>query len=74
MIMHPRQAKSLLQQAVVLALVTPEDHRLLGGIYTHHRDLYERMLSCPMGELVPLGWKRYQRSKLRRVRLTLMIP
>jgi len=61
MIMAPEGAREILD-AVVLAQITPEEHRQLGGIWKHHEDLYGVMLSCPLAELVELGLKRYVRS------------
>lgn len=69
MIMRPNQIRGLLATAVVLAYVTPEDHKALGGIYLNHRELYEAMLDCPVADLPHLGWQRYRRSKIRRIRL-----
>jgi hypothetical protein len=34
------------------------EHKRLGGIYTHHRSLYGRMLACPIDELPSLGLER----------------
>ena len=44
MIMNPSECRALLETAVIIASVTPTEHRRLGGIYTHHKDLYRRML------------------------------
>jgi hypothetical protein len=72
MIMRPREIRRLLEDCVVLACVTREEHRRLGGIYTDHRKLYWWMLSSPIDKLQGQGRRRYQKVgiKLRRVRLT----
>ena len=43
MMVNPSGCRALLETAVVIASVT-QAHRLLGGSYTHHEDLYRRML------------------------------
>ena len=46
MIMNPSECRALLEEAVIIASVTPEEHRRLGHIYIHHRDLCGRMLKA----------------------------
>jgi hypothetical protein len=60
MIMDPSECRGLLEGAVVVASVTPGEHRRLGGIYTHHEDLYRRMHTAPIPELPGLGIERYR--------------
>ena len=60
MIMMPAECADLLQRAIVLARITKTEHRSLGGIYTHHKHLYDRMLHAPVGRLPSLGHKRYR--------------
>ncbi len=59
MIMDPTECQELLETAVVIARVTPAEHRELGGIFTHTQELYGRMLKAPVSELPDLGWERY---------------
>lgn len=59
MIMNPAECRALLDRAVIIANVTPEEHRRLGGIYTHHEDLYRRMLKAHVPRLLRLGMERY---------------
>lgn len=59
MIVEPADCKDLLEKAVVIAHVTPAEHRDLGGIFTHHEELYGRMLEAPVFELPALGRERY---------------
>lgn len=65
MIIDPAQCRDLLAEAVVLAVVTREEHKTLGGIFTHHRDLYAEMLKAPVPDLPALGRKRYRRSGIK---------
>jgi hypothetical protein len=58
-IMKPRQARLLLETAVVGALVTKAEHRQLGSIWTQHPELYGRMLKAPVKRLHELGLRRY---------------
>jgi hypothetical protein len=44
--MNPAECRPLLEKAVILASITPAEHRHLGGIWTHHEDLYGRMLNA----------------------------
>lgn len=62
MIMEPGQCAELLNDAVVIALVTKAEHQRLGGIYTHHPELYAEMLTVPVADLAGLGSQRYQRA------------
>ena len=59
MIMHPRRCRTLLETAVIIASVTPEEHRTLGGIFTHHEPLYREMLAADVSQLPSLGKERY---------------
>lgn len=60
MIMAPDRCEEILQHGIELARVTKAEHQALGGIYTHHSGLYERMLKASPEELVPLGLERYR--------------
>ncbi len=57
--MNPSDCRALLETGVVIASVTPEEHRRLGGIYTHHEDLYRRMLRAHVSRLPRRGMERY---------------
>ena len=59
MIMNPSECRVLLETAVIIASVTPTEHRRLGGIYTHHEDLYRRMLKAQVSRLPRRGMERY---------------
>ena len=59
MIMNPSECRALLETAVIIASVTPGEHRRLGGIYTHHQDLYRRMLKAHVSRLPRRGVERY---------------
>jgi hypothetical protein len=59
MIMNPAECRPLLEQAVIIASVTPAEHLRLGGIYTHHKDLYRRMLKGQVSRLPRRGLERY---------------
>ncbi|HEY6696582.1 MAG TPA: hypothetical protein VIZ67_00020 [Acidimicrobiales bacterium] len=61
MIMDPDECADLLRRAIVLARIRKDEHRRLGGIYTHHKDLYERMLGAAVGRLPSLGRERDRR-------------
>jgi len=61
MIMNPDETREILD-AVVLAEISAEEHKQLGGIWKHHEDIYAAMLQCPPGDLANLGLKRYVRS------------
>jgi hypothetical protein len=58
MIMNPAECRPLLEKAVIIASVTPAEHRALGGIYTHHADLYRRMLKAHVSRLPRRGMER----------------
>jgi hypothetical protein len=59
MIMNPAECRPLLEKAVIIASVTPAEHRRLGGIWTHHADLYRRMLKAHLSRLPRRGMERY---------------
>jgi hypothetical protein len=59
MIMNPSECRVLLEKAVIIASVTEAEHRQLGGIYTHHADLYRRMLKAHVSRLPKRGLERY---------------
>ncbi len=61
MIKKPNECRELLNTAVVTAYVTPEEHQDLGGIWTHHPDLYAQMHTAPVSQLPELGLKAVQR-------------
>jgi hypothetical protein len=63
MIMKPADCANLLRRAIQLARITKEEHRSLGGIYTHYEDLYDRMLHAPVGRLASLGRERYSDAR-----------
>jgi hypothetical protein len=59
MIMNPSECRALLEKAVIIASVTEAEHRRLGGIYTHHAELYGRMLKAHVSRLRQRGLERY---------------
>jgi len=61
MIMDPFETSEIFG-AVVLAEITADEHKRLGGIWKDHEDVYTVMLRCRPDELVDLGLKRYVRS------------
>jgi hypothetical protein len=65
MIMEPSECRALLDTAVIIASVTPREHQRLGGIYTHHEDLYRRMLAADVSQLPMLGEERYFNSGIK---------
>jgi hypothetical protein len=65
MIMNPRQVRRLLEEAVILARVTQEEHLRLGGIYVHHRKLYGWMLKSPVEKLSLQGRRRYAKAGIK---------
>jgi hypothetical protein len=69
MIMNPRLVRRILEDAVVLARVTKDEHSRLGGIYTHHRRLYLWMLKSPVAKLPGQGLRRYQKAGIKLTRL-----
>lgn len=64
MIMNPTECQELLETAVVIARITPAEHRELGGIFMKHAELYRRMLKAPVSELPDLGWERYRGTSI----------
>src|SRR5262249_31347066 len=65
MIMNPRKCRVLLDTAVIIASVTPQEHRKLGGIYTHFEELYREMLAADVSQLPGLGRKRYLKKRIK---------
>ena len=65
MIMNPSECRVLLDTAVILATITPEEHRKLGGIFTHFEELYGRMLVADVLQLPELGHERYFIKKIK---------
>jgi len=65
MIMNPSECRALLDTAVIIASVTPAEHQSLGGIFTHHEELYNRMLAADVSQLPSLGQERYLNSKVK---------
>jgi len=65
MIMNPDECRVLFDTAVIIASVTPVEHRKLGGIYTHHEELYRRMLPADVSRLPGLGNQRYLDSGVK---------
>ena len=59
--MDPDECADLLGRAIVLARIRKDEHRRLGGIYTHYDGLYGRMLRASVGRLPSLGRERYRR-------------
>jgi hypothetical protein len=59
MIMEPSECEALFNKAIVIARVTPTEHLKLGGIYTHHKELYGRMLTAQVARLYRRGLERY---------------
>lgn len=59
MIMNPSECRALLEKSVIIASVTQEEHLRLGGIWTHHEDLYRRMLKAHVSRLPRRGMERY---------------
>jgi hypothetical protein len=69
MIMNPDECEALLQQAVVLARITKDEHRKLGGIYMHHEKVYARMLTAPVEKLHKIGLERYANTGIELARI-----
>jgi hypothetical protein len=63
MIMNPTECQELLETAVVIARITPAEHRKMGGMFKVP-GLYGRMLEAPVSELSDLGWERYRAAKI----------
>jgi hypothetical protein len=59
MIKNRTECEELLKTAVVIALITPAEHRKLGGMFKVP-GLYGRMLEAPVSELPDLGMERYR--------------
>jgi hypothetical protein len=61
MIQYPRTSKTLLRQCVVVAKITPAEHRKIGSLVGANAHLYEIMKTktCRIDEIVGYGWKRY---------------
>jgi hypothetical protein len=59
MIMEPSECRALLETAVIIARVTPAEHKLIGGLYPRHEDVHRRMLKAPVSLLPELGKERY---------------
>ena len=64
MIMDPAECERLLTQAVVLARITKQQHRALGGIFLHHEALYGRLLTAHLSDLAALGRQCYGVPKI----------
>lgn len=61
------EVEPVLQQSV-LCLLTHDEHRRCGlevAFRKKQRDLYLRMLDCPLDELTDLGWERYRRVNIQ---------
>lgn len=65
MIMNPSECRALLDTAVIIAKVMPEEHKRLGHLFPHNKELYERMLAAPVSQLPALGKERYVKKKIR---------
>jgi hypothetical protein len=59
MIMHPNRVRRLLENGVVLALITKPQHRKLDHFALKHPTLYGSMLKSPAEKLHRLGLRRY---------------
>lgn len=57
--MDPTECEELLRTAVVIAHITPAEHRKLGGMFKVP-GLYGRMYEASVSELPDLGWERYR--------------
>jgi hypothetical protein len=71
-IMRPADAERLLNECVVIAHVTPQEHKRLAGFYRQDPEyqwLYPAMLTAPIEQLVGLGHQRYLRRGLSLRRL-----
>ena len=62
--MDPSECRALLETAVVIARVTPEEHRLIGGLYPRHEDVHRRMLKAHVSQLPELGMERYRATEI----------
>jgi hypothetical protein len=63
--MDPTESRALLQRVVIIASVTRAEQRRLGGICTHHEDLYRRMLKAHVSRLPRRGMERYSATGRR---------
>ena len=66
-IMRPGDAERLLNECVVIAHVTPQEHKRLSALYrqdARYQGLYPTMLTAPIEQLVALGHERYARRGL----------
>jgi hypothetical protein len=70
MIMDPDVCATLLRRAILLARISKDEHRTLGGIYTHYKDLdlYGRMLRAAVGRLPSLGREHYRKCGIELAR------
>jgi hypothetical protein len=59
MIMNPSECQELLEKAVVIARITPAEHRKMGGMFKVP-GLYGRMYKASVSELPELGRERYR--------------
>lgn len=65
LIMAPDDAGAILGHGVVLARVTGDEHRRLGGIYVDHREVYAKLLRAKPRRLEEVGLERYAAAKIR---------
>jgi hypothetical protein len=66
MIMNPSECRALLETAVIIAGVTPAEHRRPGTIHTHHEDRYRRMLKTHVWRLARREMERYSATGIAR--------
>jgi hypothetical protein len=61
MIQFPRTSKRLLRTCVVVARITPAEHRKIGSLVGANAALYETMKSkkCTIDDIVGVAWGRY---------------
>lgn len=60
MIKEPSECRALLENAVVIARVTPAEHTQLGNnFWGQHPELYAKMMNAPVKQLARLGRQRY---------------
>jgi hypothetical protein len=67
-IMQPADAERLLNECVVIAHVTPQEHKRLASFYRQdpeYQGLYPEMLTAPIENLVDLGHQRYIRRGIK---------
>lgn len=65
MIMNPAECEALLQESIVIARITKDEHRKLGGIWADHPEVYARLLTAPVGELHTIGLERYSNKGVK---------